>query len=338
MRRKIFSMKAFKIILSLFFIFIIAAGIFCFYVYSQMQPSKGDLIEYSITVEPGASYLSISKILKENDIIKSDKVFYYYSRIKKASLKSGYYSVNNKMTFDEIHDLLNTGRQENYAVSIPEGLTITNIAKLLEEKGIVEKAEDFICVTRDKDLLAKYNIPAETFEGYLFPDTYYLTKYLSSEEILTIMVDNFYEKLETIENSTDLSPEELHETIKLASIVEKEYKVKDEAPLIASVFKNRLKYNIGLYSCATIIYIITEVQGLPHPGQVRYADLEIESPYNTYKYAGLPPTPISNPGLVALDASINTPKTNYYFFRVKDEAKGTHIFTTDFESHKEAGL
>ena len=93
--------------------------------------------------------------------------------------------------------------------------------------------------------------------------------------------------------------------------LEKEYKVASEAPLIASVFKNRLRYNIGLYSCATIIYIITEELGLPHPGQVKYTDLKIDSPYNTYLYAGLTPTPISNPGLVALDAAINTPKTNY---------------------------
>ena len=123
----------------------------------------------------------------------------------------------------------------------------------------------------------------------------------------------------------------------MASIVEKEYKVASEAPLIASVFKNRLRYNIGLYSCATIIYIITEEQGLPHPGKVTYKDLKIESPYNTYLHAGLTPTPISNPGLVALDAAINTPKTSYYYFRVDDEAKGTHVFTTDFDEHREAG-
>ena len=90
-------------------------------------------------------------------------------------------------------------------------------------------------------------------------------------------------------------------------------------------------------SCATIIYIITEELGLPHPGQVKYSDLKIDSPYNTYLYAGLTPTPISNPGLIALDAAINTPKTNYFFFRVKDEVAGTHIFTTYFDEHIEAG-
>jgi len=152
-----------------------------------------------------------------------------------------------------------------------------------------------------------------------------------------MMIENFYSKINSLEAAKNLTHNELHEIVKLASIVEKEYKVPSEAPLIASVFKNRLRYNIGLYSCATIIYIITEELGRPHPDVVRYADLEIESPYNTYKHAGLTPTPISNPGLIALDAAINTPKTKYFFFRVDDEEKGTHVFTTDFEDHIEAG-
>ena len=120
----------------------------------------------------------------------------------------------------------------------------------------------------------------------------------------------------------------------MASIVEKEYKVKEEAPLIASVFKNRIRHNIGLYSCATIVYIITEIQGKPHPNRILTKDTKIDNPYNTYKWAGLTPGPISNPGLTALDAVINTPKTSYFFFQVKDEKKGTHVFTETFEEHK----
>jgi UPF0755 protein len=187
-------------------------------------------------------------------------------------------------------------------------------------------------------LLQEFSIPSVSFEGYLFPDTYYFDPEMKAEEVIKIMVKNFYEKLYTIDNAEKLTITELHELVKLASIVEKEYKVASEAPLIASVFKNRLRYNIGLYSCATIIYIITEIQGRPHPGVVKYVDTEIDSLYNTYLYSGLTPTPISNPGLVALDAVINTPKTSYFFFRVDDEDKGTHVFTSDLESHIEAGF
>lgn len=337
MKRRISFMKVFRVLLSILLILVLLAGIFVFCIYNLMQSPSGDFKEYKLSVPSGVSYFSVSQDLENNGIIKNAKVFYYYSRYKQANLKSGVYTVNNKMSFDELHTLLNTGKQEYISVSIPEGFTISSVAKLLEEKGVTS-SRDFIETAKDASFISQFNIPSTTLEGYIFPDTYYFTPEMSAEDVLEIMIGNFYEKLSTIENADSLSAKELHEVVKLASIVEKEYKVASEAPLIASVFKNRLRYNIGLYSCATIIYIITEVQGLPHPGVVKYTDTKIDSPYNTYLYAGLTPTPISNPGLVALDAAINTPKTNYYFFRVKDEAKGTHIFTTDLESHIEAGL
>ncbi len=129
------------------------------------------------------------------------------------------------------------------------------------------------------------------------------------------------------------SEQELYQTVTLASIVEREYRVEEEAPLIASVFSNRLRHNIGLYSCATIVYILTEIEGRPHPDRILLEDTKIDSPYNTYKWAGLPPGPISNPGLVALRASSETPKTDYYFFQIVDAAAGRHVFTTNFEEH-----
>lgn len=330
-------MKVFKILISILLILILICGLGIWYVYTLTKYPKGEYKEYKIEVPFGKTYLSVSEELEEQEIIKSAKVFYYYSRYKKAELKSGVYTVNNKMTFDELHSLLCTGKQEHIIVNFPEGITISGISLLLEEKGVIESAKEFQAICKDKEMLSRYNIPSKTFEGYLFPDTYYFTSKMEVEEVLDLLVNNFFEKLATIENATELSNDELHEVVKLASIVEKEYKLASEAPLIASVFRNRLKNNDGLYSCATIIYIITEIQGLPNPGEVKYADLQIESPYNTYKYSGLTPTPISNPGLIALDAAINTPKTNYYFFRVNDEENGSHIFSTNFEDHVEAG-
>ena len=108
------------------------------------------------------------------------------------------------------------------------------------------------------------------------------------------------------------------------------------APLIASVFRNRLKHNIGLESCATVEYIITEIEGRPHPGFITGQDLKIDSPYNTYKWAGLPPGPISNPGLVALDAAMHAPQTDYYYFLLKDPSKGEHHFSRSLIGHNEA--
>ena len=157
---------------------------------------------------------------------------------------------------------------------------------------------------------------------------------MNAEDVVSFMVKNFFSKIE--EFNLDVTPEKLHSYLTLASIVEREYRIESEAPLIASVFTNRLRYNIGLYSCATVEYIITEILGRPHPEKITYKDLKLDSPYNTYLWAGLPPGPISNPGLVAIKAAINPAKTNYYYFVLNDSKKGSHTFSKDFDEHREA--
>ena len=158
---------------------------------------------------------------------------------------------------------------------------------------------------------------------------------MKTETVICSMLDNFFEKINTIPNLSEKNPEDLFYTVRLASIVEREYRLEEEAPLIASVFQNRLRRNIGLYSCATVVYILTELQGRPHPDRILIEDTKIDSPYNTYKYAGLPPGAISNPGVVALSAATNTPKTNYYYFQIADAQTGRHVFTKSFEEHIE---
>ena len=151
------------------------------------------------------------------------------------------------------------------------------------------------------------------------------------------MITNEYKKIAGIDGLANLSSQELFDVVRLASIVEREYQVASEAPLIASVFKNRLDRNIGLYSCATIEYIITEIQGKPHPEIITNKDLKIENPYNTYMWRGLPPGPISNPGLVALTAVAHPAQTDYFYFRLIDPQTGTHHFSKDFEEHIDVG-
>ena len=160
---------------------------------------------------------------------------------------------------------------------------------------------------------------------------------MKDEDVVCFMVDNFFKKISQMEGFKGLSTERMYYLLRLASIVEREYRVKEEAPLIASVFANRLRRTIGLYSCATVEYIITEIEGRPHPDVITYKDLKIDSPYNTYIHAGLPPTPISNPGEVALSAAATHPRTSYYFFRLVDAQKGTHYFSTYFDEHTEVG-
>jgi UPF0755 protein len=130
-----------------------------------------------------------------------------------------------------------------------------------------------------------------------------------------------------------LPPRELHEKVILASIVEREYRLPEEAPLIASVFVNRLRYNIGLESCATLEYIITDLEDKPHPRYLSEEDKRIKSPYNTYMWAGLPPGPISNPGRVALAAALHPARTNFYYFVLKDAETGQHYFSDSLKQH-----
>ncbi len=344
--------KIIRIVLAVFFLilamFVSALLIFRTQFFPVEKNELGlDIIgETRIEIPYGTSVTQTAKILKENNLIKSEKAFYYSARfpvilkiffpnreIKAFTLKSGTYKISPLMDIIEIQEVLSSAQTEFIIVSVPEGYTIKKIANLLEQNEICTSI-DFINTCRNIALPQEYGIPSETIEGYLFPDTYYLTKGMGAETVAKMMVDNFFEKIKTVENLSDQTPEELFETVKLASIVEREYRVADEAPLIASVFKNRLAHSIGLYSCATVEYILTEIQDKPHPNVIKIEDTRIDNPYNTYLYAGLPPGPISNPGLVALNAATNTPKTSYYFFQVADAEEGKHVFNTTFEEHK----
>lgn len=295
----------------------------------------------TIDVPQGATVREVSAELYDKGCIKSPAALYLaarlgiFSRPEPFNLKSGFYTLDTSMSLAEICDILNKGEQGHLSVSIPEGLTVSKTAALLEENGVCS-GEAFITLCRDKTVLSEYGIPAESFEGYLFPDTYFFLPDMNERDVLDIFLENFAIKIQQIPNTQGLSPEELHDYVILASIVEREYRIADEAPVIASVFRNRLDAGIGLYSCATIEYIITEIQRRPHPEVITYDDLKIDSPYNTYLWAGLPKGPISNPGLVALNAAINPNKTDYYYFVLTDVENGKHTFSENFDQHKAA--
>lgn len=153
------------------------------------------------------------------------------------------------------------------------------------------------------------------------------------------MVDTFFSRITDIDADTlSLPPEELNRLIILASIVEREYRLDEEAPLMAGVFINRLNINMALQSCATVVYVITEVQGRPHPEMLYNRDIEIRDPYNTYIRPGLPPGPICSPGSVALRAVLNPSETNYMYFRLVNQASGKHYFSNTLDDHIRASV
>ena len=325
---------------------VIVAFLACFLAFrlSLAAPdSKASAKQVRLEIPSGVSISRIGEILVDNGLIRSDRAFYIAARFPFLSfrktvpvMKSGYYNVNSSMGALEIMDLLESGLQDYTRVVIPEGLTVRKIASILENNEICQ-AGDFVAAACDAALLEKYSIPAETFEGFLFPDTYFFAPGMKAGDVLEIMVESFFDKVSGIPYYSGKSPASFYETLVLASIIEREYRVADEAPLIASVFRNRIEAGAGLYSCATIEYIITEIQGKPHPDVITYDDLKIDSPYNTYKWAALPPTPISNPGLVALRAAAEPAKTDYFYFTLTDSSAGKHTFSKSFNAHVKAG-
>lgn len=345
--KKIISFFVSLILLVVF----IAAGSY-FYISSQLKPVSSDENAEAVRIEVsnGDSVRKIGNLLKENNVIKNEKLFYifasrsnlmkYFSKVQaeyepqRFVLKSGIYYIKPNMHVQEIYNLLSSGRQEYISVSIPEGYTMRQIGKLLEEKHICSN-EDFLEICSDTNFLVSKGITLDSAEGFLFPDTYFFIPKSSARSVAEQLIDTFFLRISTLIDLENTTNKELNDLVILASIVEKEYRVPEEAPIIASVFKNRLRRNIGLYSCATVVYVLTDIQGKPHPSRLLIEDTRTESPYNTYLYAGLTPGAISNPGLTALNAVVNAPKTNYYFFQVKDAKKGTHVFTSTFDEHIE---
>ncbi|MCR5125912.1 MAG: endolytic transglycosylase MltG [Treponema sp.] len=309
---------------------------------SPVEYESGNASSQYVTIPTGMSVRSIAEMLKEKNLIKSSKVFYYIVRFpnlllkadKEIVFKSGVYEISPAMDTVEIIKLFVDGKQAFVKTSIPEGLTTRKIARLLDQNKVCDY-DEFIQAASNQDTLKKFGIQAANCEGYLFPDTYYFYPNMDANEVVSMMIENFFENLQSIEGQENATSIDYTKLI-LASIVEREYRVDEEAPLIASVFLNRMDVGMGLESCATIEYIITEIQGKPHPEVITYKDLKIDSPYNTYKWSALPPGPISNPGKVAISAVLNPAESNFYYFTLTDSERGSHTFSRTLKAHARA--
>lgn len=328
-RRYVRSLAALAAILIL-----VVASLAAFGLLSNRSVSRtADDVLFS--VPRGASTHAITADLAEKSLVRSRTFAYYASRFLGLSLKAGTYRLSPAMSTLAVLRYIADGKQEYTRVTVPEGLSLVKTAKHLEEAGIV-KAAEFLEAARDPAVLSAHGLPGKTAEGFLFPDTYFFSWGMAADELVRTMVDTFFVRLASLENVPS-DPEKLFEKVVFASIIEREYRVAAEAPLIASVFANRTRIGMGLQSCATIEYIITEIQGKSHPGRLLVSDLSIPSDYNTYLWAGLPPGPISSPGLVALNAAFNPADTNFLYFRLTDADAGTHSFTRSLDEHVLAG-
>ncbi len=326
-----------KKIFRLFLILIIAAAVFiaaAFLILNREVSSHDTDIMY--TVNKGMTLNDVADDLYSLDIIRSSLFLKLYGRItgSQALIKSGTFIVRRNMTTVRVLRTLIEGQQVTFRITIPEGYTLSKIAEILHMQKITDKSE-FLEMAHNRSLLDELNIPGDSAEGYLYPDTYQFPAAYPADKVIRYMVSNLYSVLDRVYPAyTELTSSGLYDKIKLASIIEREYRIPSEAPLMSSVFYNRLRQNHKLESCATVVYVMTELKGMDNPnGAITIDDTLIPSPYNTYRNIGLPPGPISNPGEVALNAAFFPEDSDYMFFRVVDPESGRHQFTKTYSEH-----
>jgi len=292
---------------------------------------------YFIDVRRGETSQSVGMRLERTGLIRNRYFWNLICKFNSEHIKTGTYRVEIPSSQMAIHKILISGKEILHKVTIPEGVTLKKMAAIIEEAGICN-AQAFLSAARDPQIIKQFLIPGNSMEGYLFPDTYLFPKDHPADRTVRIMAENFFSNLEKLDDSVrKMSPEEINNIVIIASIVEREYRVADEAPVMAGVFYNRLRIRMALQSCATVEYIITEIQGKPHPSVLLFSDLEIVNPYNTYIRAGLPPGPISAPGKVALKAALFPESTQYLYFRLESVSSGRHYFSRTHDEHIRAG-
>jgi UPF0755 protein len=307
---------------------IILAGIL---IYIPGRPAGDGSKKVEFEVQRGTGMARVTKSLVEQGLLSSELFFRLMMKatFRDGALKAGIYELNDGMSAFEIGSILSSGRVQMIRITIPEGWTNQQIAEHAASLGLCSTPEEFLQLTRNPEVLKKYGIPGKTTEGYLFPETYFLARGVKADRLHQAMLERFFAMLPEANPPADLKPEDLFRAVILASIIEREAVHREELPKMAGVYLNRLKKGMRLEADPTIQYILGD------PKKKLYLkDLEIPSPYNTYRNKGLPPGPISNPGIEALRAAFHPEEHDYLFFVLKPDQ--THEFTKTYKEHLQA--
>ena len=294
------------------------------------RPAQKDGIDQVITIREGMSLKEVAGTLDSKGIITNKYLFMLWTRLlgNSRKIKAGEYLLNSGMTPARIIEILTRGIIITYTVTVPEGFSIEQIGDILAANGLADKSS-FISLAHEPGVIQKYGISGPSLEGFLYPDTYQFGKGLPPSLIIDVMVKRFREIIGPYMKKIEELGMTVEEVITLASIVEKEAGNTEEMPLIASVFLNRLRKGMRMESDPTVIY------GMNHfTGNLTRKDLLESTPYNTYVIRGLPPGPISNPGLASIKAVLYPAETDYLYFVSKND--GTHYFSVSIEEHNRA--
>lgn len=278
-------------------------------------------------LRPGWSTRHIARDLKKQGIIRSSTAFLLVDYAKGLrTLKAGEYKFEAPASTFGVWRRLTQGDVYARTVVVPEGYNMFDVAKAVEDAGLGPASDFLIAAKSDTFLLKDIDPSAKSLEGYLFPDTYQFTRINTSHEIAAAMVHRFRQEAQKIGL---LGQPDIHRIVTMASIVEKETSDPKERPLVAGVYYNRLNRNMTLAADPSVIYAALLVGR--YRGTIYASDLQFDSPYNTYKFPGLPPGPIADPGLASLQAAMHPAQTDYLYF-VSDN-NGHHRFARDLEEH-----
>lgn len=300
-----------------------------------VSPGEGEYV--SLEIPRNASTADIALVLREHDLIRSPLVFRIYARYigADATLKAGSFVVPRGLSVSEILEVLRMGQVTYASVTIPEGYNTAQIASLLVAQGFVEE-DEFWAAVMDSEYPYSFlsGLPGDErrLEGYLFPDTYLVHQGATSREIVSAMLARFDQeavRLRLNERARQAGMT-FHEMVTIASMLEKEASTEADRKLISGVIRKRLDIGMPLQICFTVIYAL----GDPTRQVVLYEDLQVQSPYNTYLYPGLPPGPIANPGSVSLQTALEPEASDYLYYLAKPD--GSHVFSRTLAEHNAA--
>ncbi len=334
------------VVISLLGIMALTAAGALFYLWNNLRPMPaGNPAE--VTITKGMSAKAVSTELEEKGIIRNGTLFSYYLKLKKegSRFQAGIYELSPGMERDEIIAKLNSGdiiQAETVKFTIPEGFTVEQIADKLAKENLVDKQKFLALVNENRrwgDVESMQSLPQEAtklkyrLEGYLFPDTYEVKTGSTEEEIILRLLSELDRKLTKLPEGWEAALEQsglsFHEMMTAASLVEREVIVDEERPMVASVIFNRIAQKMRLQIDATVQYVLDEQKE-----RLLNSDLEIDSPFNTYRNDGLPPGPIAAPSLDSIKAVLYPEKSDYLFYVTKKDGTQTHYFAKTYKEHQ----
>ena len=284
-----------------------------------------------ITIAKGSSAQSVATLLKEESCLQNETIFKLALTLtmKNKKIRSGRYNLKGIVTIGQLVDVITSQSSDRVKVTLIEGWSLGHFSDELKKKLDID-SHKFLRLCRDYNFTHSFGIDAPSLEGFLFPDTYILLKTYTEEDIIRVLVNQFAHNIDELKQYSTVKLN-AREITTMASIIQGEAMYEDEMPIISSVYYNRLKRGMLLQADPTIQYIIPG-----RPRRLYNKDLEVDDPYNTYKYKGLPPGPINNPGLEALKAAMNPAETKYLYF--VSNLEGRHTFTHTADEHNQAKL